>query len=207
MRSDFNDYHGSYVCVFLKAMVNVHANIMQSASGQCLSAPYSAKPRGVYTGERLERDRPEVYAEIVQLLACGTRLNWIARYCRVSRHTIRAVRERDAVSIAQVQLRLAFKSSLIAEAAMDRIREALEADKVPLKLLIMIANKSTDMFLKLTRDMPPPVQPFYEIPCQPVQPIAGLPLGPANANSNALPNGETAQDTGAETHLLAEKNP
>jgi len=90
---------------------------------------------------------------------------------------------------------------------MDRIREALEADKVPLKLLIMIANKSTDMFLKLTRDMPPPVQPFYEIPCQPVQPIAGLPLGPANANSNALPNGETAQDTGAETHLLAEKNP
>src|SRR5262249_40412175 len=90
---------------------------------------------------------------------------------RVSRHTIRAVRKREADSITQFQIRLAFKCSLIAEAAMDQIREALETNKVSIPHLVMIANKSIDLFLKLTRDIAPPVQSTYDIPYR--QPSTG----------------------------------
>jgi len=176
---------------------------MQAPGNQWLSPSYSPKMKGLYTGERLERDRPEVYTEVVELLACGTSVNYIAQCCRVSRHTIRAVRKREADSIAQFRVRLAFKCSLLAEAAMDQIQEALEAGKVSLPLLIMIADKSTDMFLKLTRDIPQPLQPVYDICCQHLQPIAGLPPGHETVNARALQIDKRGRKTGPETHLLA----
>ena len=170
---------------------------MQAPGNQWLSPSYSPKMKGLYTGERLERDRPEVYTEVVELLACGTSVNYIAQCCRVSRHTIRAVRKREADSIAQFRVRLAFKCSLLAEAAMDQIREALEAGKVSVPLLVMIADKSTDMFLKLTRDIPLAVQSVFDIPPPDglVHFIAERSLHPA----------QTTADSGAKTHLLAGK--
>jgi|GEM_PF-5536596 len=51
---------------------------------------------GNYTGERLTRERPKVYRQIIELVAQGVSLNRIARQCAVSRRTIRAVGEHDA---------------------------------------------------------------------------------------------------------------
>jgi len=168
---------------------------MQSPSAQWLSLPCSPKSRGVYTGARLARDRPEVYTEIVELLGYGTSLNCIARHCRVSRHTIRAVREREADSVAQAKIRLAFQCSRIAEAALYRIEEALEAREISLPLLVKVCALATDVFLKLTRDVGPVLQPPYDFTSIPQSPHCS----PARrrVNANVLPNGGTISDSGA----------
>jgi len=177
---------------------------MQAPNSHLLPLACSPKSRGVYTGERLARDRPEVYSEIVELLASGASVNWIALHCRVSRHTIRAVRERETDSIAQFQIRLTFKCSWIAEAALDQIGKALATRKLSARLLLKIYATCVDLFLKLTRDMAPSLEPVYDIPHQQ---ITALLPGLVGEPAKALPNGKSASNSAVETHLLAEKTP
>jgi hypothetical protein len=56
---------------------------------------------GEFTGERLFRDRPEIYQAIVRMTAEGLSISAAARALRVSRNTVCAVREREAVPIEQ----------------------------------------------------------------------------------------------------------
>lgn len=56
---------------------------------------------GEFTGERLHRDRPEIYQAIVRMTAEGLSISATARALRVSRNTVCAVREREAVPIEQ----------------------------------------------------------------------------------------------------------
>lgn len=56
---------------------------------------------GEFTGERLFRDRPEIYQAIVRMTAEGLSISATARALRVSRNTVCAVREREAVPIEQ----------------------------------------------------------------------------------------------------------
>jgi transposase-like protein len=63
-----------------------------------------AKPKFHCTGERLFRDRPDVYKAVVRLLAePGVSVRTICRECNVSDHTIRSVAARENIPIATVK--------------------------------------------------------------------------------------------------------
>jgi transposase-like protein len=55
-----------------------------------------------FTAERVVRTRPKTYRAIVQLLADpDARIEHIARRHRVSTHTVRAIRAREALAMAE----------------------------------------------------------------------------------------------------------
>jgi hypothetical protein len=56
---------------------------------------------GEFTGERLFRDRPGVYAAAVRMAAEGLSISATARALGVSRNTVCAVRDREGISIEQ----------------------------------------------------------------------------------------------------------
>jgi hypothetical protein len=81
--------------------------MLQSSNGQAL--PHSgialafsnSEAAQGFTAERVLRTRPNTYRAIVQLLADpDARVDHIVKRYRVSTHTVRAIREREAVDIA-----------------------------------------------------------------------------------------------------------
>jgi hypothetical protein len=115
------------------------------------NAGSQSKPRGRFTGERLLRERPTVYRQVVELLAePGISINQITKYCRVSEHTVRAVRDREAVSIAERKQRLVSILSNVAEIAGERMEEL--AGKASLRDAGITAGIATDKLLALLGD-------------------------------------------------------
>ena len=110
--------------LFIRSRLNVQANMIESQNGQSQLEAAQLKPRGHFTGERLLRERPRVYRKVVELLAePGMSINQITKFCRVSEHTVRAVREREGVSIAERKQRLMSIFGNIAEIAAERMEE------------------------------------------------------------------------------------
>lgn len=70
------------------------SEIEESANKQLAEA-------GEFTGERLFRDRPKVYAAVVRMAAEGQSISATARALGVSRNTVCAVREREGITIEQ----------------------------------------------------------------------------------------------------------
>jgi hypothetical protein len=104
--------------------LNVQANMIRSRNGQSQSEREQSKPKGRFTGERLLRERPHVHRRVVELLAePSVSINQITKRCRVSEHTVRAVREREAVSIAERKQRLVSIFGNVAEIAAERMEE------------------------------------------------------------------------------------
>jgi hypothetical protein len=68
-------------------------------NGHQLSMTDDARPR--YTGERLLRERPKIYRQVVRLLSEGWSANKICKWCHVTRETVRAVERREAESISE----------------------------------------------------------------------------------------------------------
>lgn len=89
------------------------ASLMQEAAAAELAAPalsffseiQEAEKRlaesGEFTGERLHRDRPGIYAAVVRMAAEGQSISATARALGVSRNTVCAVREREGISVEQ----------------------------------------------------------------------------------------------------------
>ena len=98
--------------------------MIESRNGQSQSERERSKPKGRFTGERLFRERPRVYRKVVELLAePGMSINQITKLCRVSEHTVRAVRDREAISIAERKQRLMSIFGNVAEIAAERMEE------------------------------------------------------------------------------------
>ena len=98
--------------------------MFEARNGQSHSDREQSKPRGRFTGERLLRKRPRVYRKVVELLADpGMSINQITKLCRVSEHTVRAVRDRKAISIAERKQRLMSIFGNVMEMAALRIDE------------------------------------------------------------------------------------
>ena len=80
--------------------------MMQASSGQALPQPEdrllsradsNSEAAQGFTAERVLRTRPKTYRAIVQLLADPhASVNQIAKFHRVSTHTVRAIRHREA---------------------------------------------------------------------------------------------------------------
>ena len=125
--------------------------MIQSRNGQSHSELEQSKPTGRFTGERLLRERPRVYRKVVELLAePGMSINQITKLCRVSEHTVRAVRDREGVSIAERKQRLASIFLNIAEIAGERMEEL--AGTASLRDAGITAGIATDKLLALSSD-------------------------------------------------------
>jgi hypothetical protein len=76
---------------------------MQSRNCLSLSDGDRSKPRSNYTGERLKLLRPETYRRVVDLLAEPREhvsYREIYRRCHVTDDTVKAVEQRESLSIA-----------------------------------------------------------------------------------------------------------
>src|SRR5438552_9890680 len=103
---------------------------MQSENSQSLSLPDRPRPKGNYTGERLLRERPRVYREVMRLLSEGISARKICRACRVTRETVRAVEAREAKSISARKQEIAASAARVAQASIEQIEDAVAARKI-----------------------------------------------------------------------------
>ena len=109
-----------------------------------------------YTAETVLRTRPKTYRKIVHLLADP---NWsaiqISKACRVSEHTVRAIREREAKTIAERKKTLAALLASVAERGAERMEETI--GKASFRDTAIGTGIAVDKMLALT-GQPPSVQ-------------------------------------------------
>ena len=106
-----------------------------------------------YTAETVLRTRPKTYRKIVHLLADP---NWsaiqISKACRVSEHTVRAIREREAKTIAERKKTLAAMLASVAELGAGRMEETI--GKAKLRDAAIGTGIAVDKMLALTGQAP-----------------------------------------------------
>jgi hypothetical protein len=121
-------------------------------NGQTLT-PQNPEATQGFTAERVLRTRPKTYRAIVQLLADPhASVNQIAKFHRVSTHTVRAIRAREAKSIAERKQRLVSIFGNVAEMSAERMEEL--CGKACLRDAGISAGIATDKILALTGQMP-----------------------------------------------------
>jgi hypothetical protein len=92
-------------------------------NGHELSTIDDARPR--YTGERLLRERPKIYRQVVRLLGEGWSANKICKWCHVTRETVRAVERREAESISARKKSIVGILGNVAELGASRMEETI----------------------------------------------------------------------------------
>jgi hypothetical protein len=179
--------------------------MFQPRNGQSQSEPEQSKPKGRFTGERLLRERPRVYRKVVELLAePGMSINQITKLCRVSEHTVRAVRDREAISIAERKQRLTSIFANVAEIAGERMEEL--AGMASLRDAGITAGIATDKLLALSSDpLSQANQQHLHVHLEPVNLIekwnemcSKLPRSASEAKdtaAKALPSGQDPEPT------------
>ena len=102
-----------------------------------------------YTAETVLRTRPKTYRKIVHLLADPY---WsvlrISKNCRVSEHTVRAIREREAQDIAERKKSLAMILANVAELGAERMEQTI--GKASLRDAVIATGVSVDKVALLT---------------------------------------------------------
>jgi hypothetical protein len=208
---------------FLPNQLNVHVNMVQH-NGQSQSQCDQPKPKGRYTGERLLRERPQVYNQVVRLLAEPREqvsIREICRQCHVTDDTVKAVEKREAIPIAARKEALMVQAARIAKLAYDRVEDQIES--APLPQAVVTAGVFTDKFQLLSGDaaarafnlnvkMEPVniVEHFERLHAAIQEKAAKVNQARKEENASitrqqlALPGGETICDSGAETGLKAE---
>jgi transposase-like protein len=84
---------------------------------------------GEFTGERLHRDRPGVYAAVVRMAAEGQSISATARALGVSRNTVCAVREREGISVEQEKKELLKDLRRASRLGVEKVIELLPETK------------------------------------------------------------------------------
>jgi hypothetical protein len=110
-------------CVFFQTSVYVHLIVIESNNGKMLSTTHDARPR--YTGERLLRERPKIYRQVVRLLGEGWSANKICGWCHVTRETVRAVECREASDISVRKKSIIGILGNVAELGAGRMEETI----------------------------------------------------------------------------------
>ena len=86
-------------CVSLETSVSVRVNIIEPNNGKPPSTTQDARPR--YTGERLLRERPKIYRQVVRLLGEGwSKVN--PEKTPISQFVIRLMRELAAIALPRI---------------------------------------------------------------------------------------------------------
>ena len=126
----------------------------EPSNGQVLTLPQPKQPlpnghQARYTAETVLRTRPKTYRKIVLLLADP---NWsalqISKVCRVSEHTVRAIRKREAQDIADRKKSLAVMLANVAELGAERMEQTI--GKASLRDAVIATGVSVDKVALLT---------------------------------------------------------
>ena len=141
---------------------HVRLNMSEPSNGQAVSLPQHKQhlPNGHqarYTAETVLRTRPKMYRKTVQLLADP---NWsalqISKSLRLSEHTVRAIRAREAQDIAERKKSLAAMLANVAELGAGRMEETV--GKVGCRDAAIVTGIATDKMLALTGQSPVGIQ-------------------------------------------------
>jgi hypothetical protein len=183
---------------------------MVQHNGQSQSQCDQPKPKGRYTGERLLRERPQVYNQVVRLLAEPREqvsIREICRQCHVTDDTVKAVEKREAIPIAARKEALMVQAARIAKLAYDRVEDQIES--APLPQAVVTAGVFTDKLQLLSGDAT--AHAFnLNVNVERVDIVAQFEklhaaIRARNASITrqqlALPGGDTIADSGAETGL------
>lgn len=97
-----------------------------------LGSEYIGRPQeqGQYTAERLFAERPEIYKEIVRLLAEGASVRSIKRRCKVHHKTIEQVRLREGETIDTLKKEIGGRSFGVARMLLESIEEDVMEDRI-----------------------------------------------------------------------------
>jgi hypothetical protein len=134
----------------------------EPSNGQAISLPQYKQhlPNGHqsrYTAETVLRTRPKTYRKAVQLLADP---NWsvlqISKSLRLSEHTVRAIRAREAQDIAERKKSLAAMLANVAELGAGRMGEKI--GKASLRDAAIGTGIAVDKMLALTGQTPVGIQ-------------------------------------------------
>jgi transposase-like protein len=126
--------------------------MIEPSNGQALTPQNSEAAQG-FTAERVLRTRPKTYRAIVQLLADpGAAVMHIAKRHRVSEHTVRAIRARESIAIAERKKTLAAMLANVAELGAGRMEETI--GKASLRDATIGTGVAVDKLLALTGQMP-----------------------------------------------------
>jgi hypothetical protein len=191
---------------------------MIEENGQSQSQYHQRKPKGRYTGERLLRERPRVYNEVVRLLAEPREhvsYREICRRCHVTDDTVKAVEKREAISIAARKQALMIQAARIAKLAYDRVEDQI--DTAPLPQAVVTAGVFTDKLQLLSGDATARLESFnlnmkrvdivgewnkfHEAIRAKINQARNEGKASRTRQGLALPGGETVADSGAETGL------
>jgi hypothetical protein len=197
----------------------------QGQNGQSRSpADQPTRPKGNYTGERLKMLRPETYRRVVELLAEPRQhvsYREICRRCHVTDDTVKAVERREAVPIAARKQELMVQAARIAKRAADRVED--EIDDAPLPQAVVTFGVMTDKVVALSNDpqrievnvsgsvnhehgTASIIERLNELArALNAKAAAAKVIEQQRTDQPALPNTETAPDSGAETGLKPEK--
>jgi hypothetical protein len=119
-------------------------------NGYGLAKTNHERPR--YTGERLLRERPKIYRQVVRLLGEGWSSNKICKWCHVTRETVRAVERREATEISARKKSIVGILSNVAELGASRMEETI--GKAGLRDAAIGTGIAVDKMLALTGQMP-----------------------------------------------------
>src|SRR5512132_446192 len=126
--------------------------MIEPNNGQALTPQNSEAAQG-FTAERVLRTRPKTYRAIIQLLADpGAAVMHIAKRHRVSEHTVRAIRARESIAIAERKKTLAAMLANVAELGAGRMEETI--GKASLRDAAIGTGIAVDKMLALTGQMP-----------------------------------------------------
>jgi hypothetical protein len=124
--------------------------MIEPKNGQALPATQDARPR--YTGERLLRERPKIYRQVVRLLGEGWSANKICKWCHVTRETVRAVERREAVEISARKKSIIGILGNVAELGASRMEETI--GKAGLRDAAIGTGIAVDKMLALAGQLP-----------------------------------------------------
>lgn len=85
--------------------------------------------RGVYTGERLRTQRPEVYQAVREALQAGESPTAIERALKVDHRTVEAVARQCSIPIVTAKKRMAERMRLTAERMLDQANDTTDAQE------------------------------------------------------------------------------
>jgi hypothetical protein len=138
------------LCVCYETTVSVRVNMVEQKNGQAVSTTQDARPR--YTGERLLRERPKIYRQVVRLLGEGWSANKICKWCHVTRETVRAVERREAVEISERKKSIIGILGNVAELGASRMEETI--GKASFRDTAIGTGIAVDKMLALTGQSP-----------------------------------------------------
>ena len=108
--------------------------------------------QGNYTGQRLARDRPRIYREVMRLLSEGNSVRKICRACHVTRETVRAVERREALPISTRKQELAVIAARVAQTSIEQIEDQVAGGKIKGVGLVPVFGVCVDKLQSLSGD-------------------------------------------------------